>query len=71
MEQNNFEDFLGWSTPLLRDLNLVDQFLLERKGFFHYLSSLHQIREWGQSQDKIILNYKKFWQLLPQIYKLI
>jgi hypothetical protein len=68
MEQNNFEDFLGWSTPLLRDLNLVDQFLLERKGFFHYLSSLHQIREWGQSQDKIILNYKKFWQLLPQIY---
>ncbi len=51
---NSFETFLGWSTPLLKDLNTIDQYLVDRKDFFSYMSSLHEIRAWGQAQDKII-----------------
>jgi hypothetical protein len=65
---NSFETFLGWSTPLLKDLNTIDQYLVDRKAFFSYMSSLHEIRAWGQSQDKLIQDYKAFWERLPEMY---
>lgn len=65
---NSFETFLGWSTPLLKDLNTIDQYLVDRKGFFSYMSSLHEIRAWGQAQDKIIQDYRAFWKRLPDMY---
>ena len=65
---NSFETFLGWSTPLLKDLNTIDQYLVDRKDFFSYMSSLHEIRAWGQAQDKIIQDYTAFWKRLPDIY---
>ena len=66
---NSFETFLGWSTPLLKDLNTIDQYLVDRKDFFSYMSSLNEIRAWGQSQDKMIQDYTAFWKRLPAIYK--
>ena len=65
---NSFETFLGWSTPLLKDLNTIDQYLVDRKDFFSYMSSLHEIRAWGQAQDKIIQDYTAFWKRLPDMY---
>ena len=65
---NSFETFLGWSTPLLKDLNTIDQYLVDRKDFFSYMSSLHEIRAWGQAQNKIIQDYTAFWKRLPDIY---
>ena len=65
---NSFETFLGWSTPLLKDLNTIDQYLVDRKAFFSYMSSLHKIRAWGQAQDKLIQDYKAFWERLPEMY---
>ena len=65
---NSFETFLGWSTPLLKDLNTIDQYLVHRKDFFSYMSSLHEIRAWGQAKDKIIQDYTAFWKRLPDIY---
>lgn len=66
---NSFETFLGWSTPLLKDINTIDQYLVERKDFFSYMSSLHEIRAWGQAQDKIIQDYTAFWKRLPDMYQ--
>lgn len=66
---DSFETFLGWSSPLMKDLNTMDQYLLERKPFFSYLNSLHKIRTWGENQDKIIQNYTAFWELLPRMYQ--
>jgi hypothetical protein len=63
-----FETFLGWSAPLLKDLNNIDQYLVERKDFFSYMSSLHEIRAWGQAQDKIIQDYTASWKHLPDMY---
>jgi hypothetical protein len=63
-----FETFLGWSAPLLKDLNNIDQYLVERKDFFSYMSSLHEIRAWGQAQDKIIQDYTASWKRLPDMY---
>ena len=68
-QPNSFETFLGWSTPLLKDLNTIDQYLIDRDEFFKYLSSLHKIRAWGESQDSIIQDYTAFWELLPDIYQ--
>jgi hypothetical protein len=65
---NSFETFLGWSTPLLKDLNTIDQYLVDRKAFFSYMSSLPEIRAWGQAQDKLIQDYKAFWERLPEMY---
>ena len=65
---NSFETFLGWSTPLLKDLNTIDQYLVDRKDFFSYMSSLHEIRAWGQAQNKIIQDYTAFWKRLPDMY---
>lgn len=65
---DSFEVFLGWSSPLMKDLNTMDQYLLEREPFFSYLNSLHKIRVWGENQDKIIQNYTAFWELLPRMY---
>jgi hypothetical protein len=53
---------------LLKDLNTIDQYLVDRKAFFSYMSSLHEIRAWGQSQDKLIQDYKAFWERLPEMY---
>ncbi len=66
---NSFETFLGWSTPLLKDLNTIDQYLVDREEFFSYMSSLHEIRAWGKAQDKIIQDYTAFWKRLPDIYQ--
>ena len=66
---NTFESFLGWSTPLLKDLNNIDQYLIDREEFFSYMSSLHEIRAWGKAQDKIIQNYAAFWKRLPEMYQ--
>jgi hypothetical protein len=63
-----FETFLGWSAPLLKDLNNIDQYLVEREDFFSYMSSLHEIRAWGQAQDKIIQDYTASWKHLPDMY---
>ncbi len=65
---SSFETFLGWSTPLLKDLNSIDQYLVDRKDFFSYMSSLNEIRAWGQAQDKIIQDYRAFWKRLPDMY---
>jgi hypothetical protein len=32
------------------------------------MSSLHKIRAWGQAQDKLIQDYKAFWERLPEMY---
>ena len=66
---DSFETFLSWSSPLLKDLNTMDQYLLERQPFFSYLSSLHKIRSWGENQDRIIQNYTSFWKQLPHMYQ--
>ena len=66
---DSFETFLGWSSPLMKDLNTMDQYLLERKPFFSYLNSLHKIRTWGENQDKMVQNYTAFWELLPRLYQ--
>ncbi len=66
---NTFESFLGWSTPLLKDLNTIDQYLIDREEFFSYMSSLHEIRAWGKAQDKIIKDYAAFWKRLPEMYQ--
>lgn len=65
---DSFEIFLGWASSLLKDLNTMDQYLIERESFFSYLSSLHKLRSWGQYPDKIIQNYTAFWQYLPHMY---
>ena len=66
---DSFETFLGWSSPLIKDLNTMDQYLLNRESFFSYLKSLHNIRSWGETQDKIVKNYTAFWEQLPQMYQ--
>ncbi len=66
---NTFESFLGWSTPLLKDLNAIDQYLVDREEFFSYMTSLHEIRAWGKGQDKIIQDYAAFWKRLPDMYQ--
>lgn len=66
---DTFEVFLGWSSTLLKDLNTMDQYLLDRKAFFSYLTALHKIREWGKPEDGIIKNFVAFWQQLPDMYE--
>ena len=66
--RDSFETFLGWSAPLLKDLNTMEQYLLDRDAFFSYLTSLHKIRAWGADQNKIVKNYIAFWELLPAMY---
>lgn len=66
--RDSFETFLGWSAPLLKDLNAMEQYLLDRDSFFSYLTSLHKIRAWGDDQNKIVKNYIAFWELLPKMY---
>ncbi len=66
---DSFETFLGWSSTLLKDINTMDQYLLDREAFFYYLKSLHKMRSWGKEEDKIIQNYTAFWEQLPQMYQ--
>lgn len=65
---DSFETFLGWSSVLLKDLNTMDQYLLDRSTFFSYLTSLHRLRSWGKDPDTIVQNYTAFWQQLPEMY---
>ena len=64
-----FETFLGWSAPLLKDLNSMEQYLLDRDAFFSHLMSLHNIRAWGDENNKLVKNYIVFWELLPKMYE--
>ncbi|MGB0357103.1 MAG: PD-(D/E)XK nuclease family protein [Flavobacteriaceae bacterium] len=66
---DSFETFLGWSSTLLKDLNTMDQYLLDKESFFSYLSSLHKIRAWGKQEDQVVKNYVGFWQELPLMYE--
>ena len=68
-EPDSFELFLGWSSTLLKDLSTMDQYLLDRKAFFSYLASLHEMRVWGQAKDELVVKYTAFWQLLPQMFQ--
>lgn len=68
-EPDSFELFLGWSSTLLKDLSTMDQYLLDRKAFFSYLGSLHDMRAWGQAKDELVVKYTAFWQLLPQMFQ--
>ena len=65
---DTLETFLGWSVPLLKDLNTMEQYLLDKDSFFSYLTSLHKIRAWGDDKNKIIKKYIAFWEQLPQMY---
>ena len=66
---DTFETFLGWSSALLKDLNAMDQYMLNRGSFFSYLASLHTLRSWGKKQDKVVQNYTAFWEHLPHMYQ--
>lgn len=68
-DPDSFELFLGWSSTLLKDLSTMDQYLLDQKAFFAYLASLHKMRSWGQAEDKLVVKYTAFWQLLPQMFQ--
>lgn len=65
---DTFETFLGWSSPLLKDLNTMEQYLLDKDALFSYLTSLHKIRAWGDDQNKIVKSYVAFWEHLPKMY---
>ena len=66
--QDNYENFLSWSSTLIEDFNKIDQNLLSHSDFFSYLSSLHKLRSTFEEENSIIKRYDKFWSNLLEVY---
>lgn len=69
-EQEDFDTFYGWAQTLIYDFNEIDRFLIHTPPFFDYLASIKDLEHWSlqKDQSKIIKNYLKFWNKLPNYH---
>ena len=67
---DTFHDFLNWASSLLRDFNEIDRYLVDQQKLFSYLSDIHEIRQWGISEEStpMISQYLQFWKDLGPLY---
>ncbi|MDP5121460.1 MAG: PD-(D/E)XK nuclease family protein [Spirosomaceae bacterium] len=50
----DFDRFVGWGTTLLKDFDLIDQYLVENpKSLFDYMSDAKAIARWGKELENI------------------
>jgi len=65
-----FHEFLNWAGPVLQDFNEIDRYMVDPEKLFAYLSDIHEIRQWGITEDStpMIQNYLKFWKDLYPLY---
>lgn len=78
-KETNFQQFLSWSSTVLKDFDLIDQYLVEPKPLFDYLTEAKAIARWNldlQSANKKPLTektpatdrYFKLFDNLLQVY---
>ncbi len=50
----DFDRFIGWGNTLLKDFDLIDQYLVENpKALFDYMSDAKAIARWGKELERI------------------
>ncbi len=73
IEKNHdtFEDFSGWASTFIQDINEIDQYLVDAKRLFNYLVAIDHINKWDVSIEntKLALQTVSFWKKLPKYYE--
>ncbi|MBL0046504.1 MAG: PD-(D/E)XK nuclease family protein [Bacteroidetes bacterium] len=70
-EAQSLDDFLQWAPTLLQDFNELDQYLVNAKELFDYLSDEKAITLWnidGSALSDFQKKYLKFWKSLSEYY---
>ena len=69
-----FVEFLNWGQVLLGDFNEIDQYLIDPKQLFSYLSDSKAISLWNPAETSLTdfeLKYLRFYRSLKQYYDLL
>lgn len=74
--QIQFDRFTSWAHPLLQDFDKIDQYLVDTKELFSYLTKAKAIERWQPDilpdspviQSKVVDKYFKLWENLDQTY---
>lgn len=78
--QIEFDRFTAWAHPLLQDFDKIDQYLVDTKQLFGYLSKAKAIERWQpdvlpqrpfQTNTSVINKYFKLWENLDQAYAML
>ncbi|MFT5077156.1 MAG: ATP-dependent helicase/nuclease subunit B, partial [Flavobacteriaceae bacterium] len=72
-DKDPFDVYVSWISTLIGDFNEMDRYLIPPNSFFSYLKGIKDINHWYVKKDKtkLIENYLKFWDSLPQFYELL
>jgi CRISPR/Cas system-associated exonuclease Cas4 (RecB family) len=74
-ESIKFEEFVSWAPTVLKDFDLIDQYLVEDvKALFNYMSEIEALKRWEPDSSKPIENtdhtasYFKLYENLSTVY---
>ncbi|QHT69558.1 PD-(D/E)XK nuclease family protein [Rhodocytophaga rosea] len=76
--QISFDRFTAWAHPLLQDFDKIDQYLVDTKELFSYLTKAKAIERWQpdvlpnrpfRTQSLIIDKYFRLWENLEKTYE--
>ncbi|MFA8300162.1 MAG: PD-(D/E)XK nuclease family protein [Hyphomicrobiales bacterium] len=73
-KKQNLEEFLSWGELLLRDINELDQYLVDIPDIFGYLSDTRALEEWntdGSPLTDFQKDYLEFFNSLKDYYTLL
>jgi hypothetical protein len=71
-----FDRFTSWAHPLLQDFDKIDQYLVDTKELFSYLTKIKAIERWqpdvlpnsSSVHSQLVDNYFKLWENLDRTY---
>ncbi|MCB0503035.1 MAG: PD-(D/E)XK nuclease family protein [Bacteroidetes bacterium] len=63
--KQSFVDFYKWGQMMLKDFSEIDQYLIDPKYLFHYITSFKTIDEDGELSPEQSELLKQFWDTLP------
>lgn len=74
--QLQFDRFTSWAHPLLQDFDKIDQYLVDTKDLFSYLTKVKAMERWQPDilpdspaiQSQVVDKYFKLWENLDQTY---
>lgn len=64
-KKDGFEDYLQWSSKLLKDFNDIDAYQIKADSILENLAEYYQLEEINPSETAFDQN---FWNVLPQVY---
>jgi len=69
----SFDEFVNWGRVLLKDINEIDQYLIDPENLFGYLSETKAMSVWNLNRTPLTTfeeNWLKFYRSLGNYYKL-